>query len=79
MIINPSGHGTPALTGAKSAPRVLAAKTGTDRTTRPKTTSTSTKEWAPIRGGLPKSGTARPRPPIISKQPARTRQGKTRP
>jgi hypothetical protein len=72
-IINPSGHGTPALTAANSAPRVLAAKTGTDRT---QDQEQRPKEWAPIRGGLPKNGTARPRLPIIGRHRPEPVKGK---
>jgi hypothetical protein len=43
---------------------------------RPKTTSTSEKELAPIRGGLPKNGTARPRLPSIDRHRPEPVKGK---
>jgi len=61
-IINPSGHGTPAPTGANSAPRVLAAKTGTPRTPAPKTKNQ--RNWHLSGAACPKPGQPAPSPPV---------------
>lgn len=77
-MIYPSGTRVSHSRAHKAAPRVLATGQGDVSSPRPraKTKSKSEKEWAPIRGGLPKYGTVRPRLPSIDRHRPEPVKGK---